>query len=103
MNKASELIKWFNNHTFALGILRKEQEVRNQKPLALISTCLTRWTTHFLAANRLNTLKQSMCACVNYRREELITAGGEKEEQKDAAKQVITFIEDGTFWATLSE
>ncbi|OJA09942.1 hypothetical protein AZE42_14003, partial [Rhizopogon vesiculosus] len=47
VDNANGVIKWFNNHSFALGLLNGEQMSMSDKVLALILPIVTCWTSHF--------------------------------------------------------
>ncbi|KAF8834999.1 hypothetical protein BDN67DRAFT_913792 [Paxillus ammoniavirescens] len=49
IDQAADMIKWFNNHSCALGILHHEQMVTYQQTLVLILPVISQWTTHFLS------------------------------------------------------
>ncbi|KIM64232.1 hypothetical protein SCLCIDRAFT_37040, partial [Scleroderma citrinum Foug A] len=49
IDNALEVVKWFNNHSRALGILRDIQCQLHEQPHSLILPVLTRWTSHFLS------------------------------------------------------
>ncbi|KIM50360.1 hypothetical protein SCLCIDRAFT_34376 [Scleroderma citrinum Foug A] len=63
VDKATEVIKWFNHHSCALGLLRKEQLGTYQKILALIQPVITHWTCHFLSTRRLLETSGALRSC----------------------------------------
>ncbi|KIK76263.1 hypothetical protein PAXRUDRAFT_110784, partial [Paxillus rubicundulus Ve08.2h10] len=49
INDTLEVVKWFNNHGQALGLLQDAQMAKFGQILALILPVLTRWTSHYLS------------------------------------------------------
>lgn len=98
-----DIVKWFNFHTLALGLLREQQKETLGKTLALILPFITRWTTHFLSASRLIRVKSAMRTCVEKNRDSLMKAGGKVKAQKEAAKEILDIIQDDGFWSLLQE
>jgi hypothetical protein len=103
MDDAMEVIKWFNNHTYALGLFQKEQLMRNNKVLALILGNLTRWSTHYVSGNRLVELKKPMQTCILNHESELLSAAGSKPEQKQVAQGIIDTVQKTAFWEILAK
>jgi hypothetical protein len=101
--EASEIIKWFNSHTYALGLLRKEQKTLGMQVLSLILACLTRWTSHYLSCNRLLDLKKPIQRLVVTFEDDLLTAAGDKPEQQAVAKSVLKIAGNPLFWSRLEE
>lgn len=70
---------------------------------------MTRWTTHLLAFNRLNELKQPLRTAAITRRQDIIDGqvGAEKNfraasELQSAAEAQLDLLEDSDFWRRLS-
>ncbi|KAG8879540.1 hypothetical protein FRC20_000112 [Serendipita sp. 405] len=103
IDKAVDVIKWFNNHTRALGIFQAEQKARSQRVLSLFLPVLTRWTSHYLSLTRLCNLKLAMQTSVINHREDLVTAAGDRPEQTEMAEDIVAIIEDRQFWKLLDE
>jgi hypothetical protein len=103
VEQAVEVIKWWNNHSLALGLFQQEQLTRNGKTLALILAVLTRWTTHYLSVNRLLFLSRPLQSCVLNHREELMNAAGKKPELVAAAIEILDTVRNDTFWKNLEE
>jgi hypothetical protein len=102
--RAQEVIKWFNSHGRALGLLRVEQKLVNAgKALALILPAITRWTGHYLAFSRLLVVSQPLRICVVKEKETLITCAGQKAEMKVKAREIIRTVEDMSFWVDLAK
>jgi hypothetical protein len=101
--KAVELIKWFNNHSVALGLLRLEQKQTYKKHLALMLPVITRWTAYYLACSRLLETEAALRACVLKRESLLVEAGGAKREQKEKAESILAIAKDPEFWVTLAK
>jgi hypothetical protein len=100
--EAVEVIKWFNNHSRALGILRKEQLRRTSHPLALIMAVITRWTTHYLSMQRLLELSKALRAVVDWEYKTLMEAAGTKDDAPARAEKVFAIIKDTHFWENLA-
>ena len=102
INNALEVVKWFNNHSHALGILRDIQCQLHEQPRSLILPVLTRWTSHFLSIRRLLQLEQAfkhMLAKVP--ENDLITCAGSRAEMKNKARQVLETLKHFDFWYKL--
>ncbi|THU90830.1 hypothetical protein K435DRAFT_910345, partial [Dendrothele bispora CBS 962.96] len=97
---ALELIKWFNNHSVALGLLRHEQTTFQLVVLVLVLPVLTRWTSHYLAMDRLVELKAAFLHLVASEDicTQLETCGGPKAADKAKARKMIRLIRDNQFW-----
>ncbi|KAL0947449.1 hypothetical protein HGRIS_013556 [Hohenbuehelia grisea] len=54
-SRALEVVKWFNNHSKALDILRAQQLFAHRHYVALILPGTTRWTGQYCALHRLST------------------------------------------------
>jgi hypothetical protein len=98
---AMEVIKWFNNHTLANGLLKKEQEKQTGKVLSLLVACLTRWTSHYLSCNRLLALEKPLRSLALFNEEELVNAAGQKVEQQKVAEGIVRFLQSPPFWDKL--
>jgi len=109
--EATDLIGWILNHGRVRSIFNDTQaeiSVPPGKVLAFLVANLTRWTTHFIAFDRLCDLKDSMRCAVISRREDIISAqvGAEKNRQKkqkleNDATAHCELIDDGGFWRRL--
>lgn len=105
INHALDVIKWFNNHSTALDLFRKEQlstysEVRLYA-LSLILPVVTRWTAHYLAITRLLSLGLAMRACCMKYEDQLRVAAGKRSEQTAKAEEILDIVKDADFWTDL--
>ncbi|THU86689.1 hypothetical protein K435DRAFT_607976, partial [Dendrothele bispora CBS 962.96] len=102
-DQAIELVKWFNNHSVPLGLLRQEQATFRSVVLALILPVLTRWTSHFLAMDRLLELKAAFRRLVEDTDKcaTLISASGNSAPDKAKARKLIKRIKDENFWTKI--
>ncbi|KAH9848417.1 hypothetical protein C2E23DRAFT_739372, partial [Lenzites betulinus] len=100
---ALEVIKWFNNHTGALSILRQQQQKQDGKVLALVRPAPTRWTAHYLSANRLLELERALRIIVLESKERLLVCAGKERAQTDKARTLIGHLETPQFWKSLAE
>ncbi|OBZ67907.1 hypothetical protein A0H81_12375 [Grifola frondosa] len=102
MDDALEIVKWFNNHSRALGLLRKEQTLRFGIALMLILPVLTRWTSHYLAATRLLDIQEAIRVLVAGSRQLLIECVGEKADAVRKANEILNLIALPSFWDDLA-
>ncbi|KAF5374107.1 hypothetical protein D9615_008815 [Tricholomella constricta] len=98
---AIEVVKWFNNHSRALGMLKEVQRQKLLKVLALILPVLTRWTSHYLAICRLLDLEIVFKQLLLDSREIVLRCAGEKTKAKLEAEAVIGVLEGWDFWPNL--
>lgn len=100
---ALEVVKWFNNHSRALGILRDEQVKRVGKYISLILPVLTRWTSHYLSTSRLLDLEYYFRSLVldSEKRAVLKLCAGAKQDQTAKAEKILKTIENVQFWGDL--
>ncbi|PCH37394.1 hypothetical protein WOLCODRAFT_84289, partial [Wolfiporia cocos MD-104 SS10] len=70
-----EVIKWFNNHSQALRMLKEETKARLGKAYALVMSVITRWTTHYLSCRRLLLLETPMRTLAVSANEVLVLCG----------------------------
>ncbi len=94
------VINWFLGHKRAHSMLENEQDREEwARHLTFIRAGITRWTTHYLSMRHLLELKKVLWSLVLRDEDILLTAGGDKEEQVEAAQAIIDIIEDQDFWA----
>lgn len=96
-----EVVKWFNNHSRALGLLKTVQQIKLGKIMALILPVLTRWTSHYLSIRRLLKLKTAFKQLLLDHTPSLLLAAGPRREQKEKARQVLDIVEGFGFWSNL--
>jgi hypothetical protein len=103
VSEALEVVKWFNNHSRALGLLRQLQVTVHGHFKSLILPVLTRWTSHYLAISRLLELELYFCTLVldSAKREILRVCAGDKADQKCKADEIIGIIQNPSFWENL--
>ncbi|TRM56789.1 ribonuclease H-like domain-containing protein [Schizophyllum amplum] len=103
MDRATEVVKWFNNHSLALGVLKKEQTTRRTKVLCLILPGATRWTSHFLCISRLLELEECLrlLPVATERHQTLMRAAGPKRDAKNKAAEILRTIVEPGFWEYL--
>ncbi|KZV67742.1 hypothetical protein PENSPDRAFT_44799 [Peniophora sp. CONT] len=101
LNQALAVVKWFNNHSVARGILgRWQTKVGLFTVLILILPCATRWTSYYNATKRLLKVEHAIRRAVrdDATRAELLACAGNKKEAKEQAAKVICTVEDDSFW-----
>jgi hypothetical protein len=89
MDGAIMIIKWFNNHAYALGVFNEEQRAMSDgrlDVLALILPVITRWTSHFCALARVLAVNKAMKITVTKHEDELIESAGNKAKLKAKAR-----------------
>src|SRR3954447_5730573 len=89
MDNAIAIVKWFNNHSYALGVFNDEQKALNDglnDALALILPVISRWTSHFCALARVLTVNKAMKITVTKHEDELIESVGNKAKAKAKAE-----------------
>ena len=109
--EATDLIGWVLNNGRVRSIFNESQADISTPPgkvLAFLVANMTRWTTHFIAFDRLFELRDSMQWAVISRRQDIISAqvGAEKNRQRkqkllDDADAHCELIDDGNFWRRL--
>lgn len=102
VEEASKVIKWFNDHTYPLGLLRKEQKSLGMKVLSLIHAC-HRWASQYTSCNRLLILREPMQRLALTYKDELLSAAGKKPEQREAAQSILRITTTALFWSRLEE
>ncbi|KAM5530119.1 hypothetical protein V8D89_016213 [Ganoderma adspersum] len=75
-----EAIKWFNNHSHTLGLLKEQQRAHlpegEGRVLALLHPCETRWTAHVVSAGHFLKLQKPIRGCILDHRKELVACAG---------------------------
>ncbi|KAL6303689.1 ribonuclease H-like domain-containing protein, partial [Sparassis latifolia] len=101
VDAALEVIKWFNNHLFALGVLNEEQQLMYHKILALILPVITRWTSHFCSLScLLETWKALQITSIKHN-VKLIESAGRSVKSKRKAKRVLQHVRNDEWWKKL--
>lgn len=107
--EATELIGWINNHGRVRVIIQGVQQDVSGKVLSFITANLTRWTTHFVAYDRLITVQQPLRSAALMKRDAILEAqiGAQKNPKEVArlrnmANVNLDRIEDPTWWKRLS-
>ncbi|KAA1478743.1 hypothetical protein DENSPDRAFT_757739, partial [Dentipellis sp. KUC8613] len=101
--KALEIVKWFNHHSRAIGILKDVQLKMSTMgiPLCLILPVLTRWTSHFLSISRLLQLETFFLHAVAEHGGELENCARKEKTAIARAKEIVQIIKDSQFWFAL--
>ena len=108
VNEAIEVIKWFNNHSAALELLKAEQITtypERTHPLSLLLPVITRWTAHFYSVKRLLDIELALKCCIYKHKECLlqIANASRTSEARLQGARVIDIIENASFWRTLAK
>ncbi|KAF8956827.1 ribonuclease H-like domain-containing protein [Flammula alnicola] len=98
VNRALDVVKWFNNHGTALELLRQEQLLTFAYAWALILPVITRWTAHYLALTRFLKLKRPLQLCWTRNETKLVVCAGTKEELQEKAREIHATVKDEAFW-----
>ncbi|KAF8587068.1 hypothetical protein K439DRAFT_1551144, partial [Ramaria rubella] len=99
---AIQVIKWFNNHSHALRLLRQEQLVTDNQVVALILAVITQWTSYYLSMTRLLEVNKALCLCVIKNGDKLLECGGPKVDAQCKAQEVINTFNDPKFWHNIT-
>jgi hypothetical protein len=104
MNNAYNLVQWFKNHSYALGLLCKCQAKEyNGHVLALIQPVITHWTAHYCSAARLLEVKEALCICIARHEPELLeSAGPANSDARRAAASTLAISKQPDFWDLLA-
>lgn len=103
MDQAIEVIKWFNNHSRALGLLKQRMLEKLCKVYVLILPVITRWTSHYLSCKHLLLVATAIRTLVLDFYDELVVCAGDKRELKEKAKEILDLINEPSFWRDLAE
>ncbi|KAI5827869.1 hypothetical protein K523DRAFT_278015, partial [Schizophyllum commune Tattone D] len=106
-DKADDLIAWIRGKTFVVFLLKQAQESSGRgAALSVIRAALTRWTSHYLAYERLLTVQSALNKVVND--DEFRIANGHPSQiikgdtkAKAKARAMIVVVKDGSFWENL--
>lgn len=101
VSDALDVVKWFNNHSLALGMLRLVSMEKLGRELSLILPVITRWTSHYLSVRRLLQLENPIRHLLLDSREKLLLCAGKKREAKEKAAKVLDVLGDPQFWNNL--
>ncbi|KAF8344389.1 ribonuclease H-like domain-containing protein, partial [Amanita rubescens] len=94
--------QWFNNHSFALGLLNSEQQQMYTKTRALISPVVTRWTAQYCALSRLLETWKALQVTVIKHDAELVASVGKKKNLVSRAKTVLSVCRDDNWWKEIT-
>ena|ERR1700676_3041483 len=102
IDAAIEVVKWFNNHSFCLGLLNEEQMTTFKTIWALILPVITRWTSNFCAVSRLLQVNKAIKLTVTRNRDELIEYVGGDANKVAKAERVLDRVVDDSWWKELA-
>src|SRR5882762_4292062 len=102
VDAAIEVVKWFNNHSFCLGLLNEEQMTTFKKIWALILPVITRWTSNFCAVSRLLQVNKAIKLMATRNRDELIEYVGGNANKVAKAERVLDRVVDDSWWKELA-
>ncbi|KAH9889016.1 ribonuclease H-like domain-containing protein [Cubamyces lactineus] len=103
LDTALEIIKWFNNHSGALALLRQEQMKRYGQVLSFPYGWVRRFTAHYISSDRLLELEHAFRSLVLDAKAKLVACAGKERAQIDKAKSLIEQLEQPAFWCHLRE
>ncbi|KAG5639132.1 hypothetical protein H0H81_006721 [Sphagnurus paluster] len=100
MDEGGNVVKWFNNHSIALGMLDKEQKDINPdgKVHVLIFPIITRWTAWFCALARLLLVRRGLEITSTKYHDEILDSVGRKARDKDKARIILRRVKDDSWW-----
>ncbi|KZT64718.1 hypothetical protein DAEQUDRAFT_769439 [Daedalea quercina L-15889] len=93
LDDALEIIKWFNNHTWALGMLKDTMATKIGKVLCLILPVITHWTSHYLSVQQLIKVEHAFRQLLLDMEDNLVKCAGDKEEAQEKAMQIIAKLQ----------
>ncbi len=107
VNDGFEIVKWFDNHSSALGLFRAEQlsvDKDRTRPLALLLPVITWWMSHFQSIKCLLLVKDTLICCVIKQKAHLLEIAdqGRTKELKEMGLRVVPLIQDEHVWAKLT-
>ena len=102
VDTAIEVVKWFNNHSFCLGMLNEEQLTIYKKIWALILPVITRWTSNFCAVSWLLQVNKAIKVTATRNRDELIEYVGGDANKIKKAERVLDRVVDDSWWKELA-
>lgn len=100
---ALEVIKWFNNHGYALDLLRQQQRLNSEHILSLILPCVTRWTAHYLAISRLLKVSKAVKTCCFVYTDKVLDCAANTLEAKAKAQEIVDTVSNNRFWENLTK
>lgn len=102
VDTAIKVVKWFNNHSWCLGKLGKEQMMTYKKVWALILPVISRWTSHFCSLLRLLQLNKALNLTATRHREEFLDYVGHDAKKLRKANDVLDHVVDNNWWKELA-
>jgi hypothetical protein len=96
------VIKWFNLHSFALGVFNKEQESTYKEIWPLIVPVITCQTSHSCALSQLLQVNKAMKITVTQHEDELVESVGNKAKTIQKAVRVMSHMKDENWWKELA-
>ncbi|KZT63079.1 hypothetical protein DAEQUDRAFT_681006, partial [Daedalea quercina L-15889] len=97
LNDALEIIKWFNNHTWALGMLKDTMATKIGKVLCLILPVITCWMSHYLSVQQLIKVEHAFRQLLPDKEDDLVKCARDKEEAQEKAMQIIAKLQPPFF------
>ncbi|KAF8656505.1 hypothetical protein AX14_008056 [Amanita brunnescens Koide BX004] len=102
MDTAIKVIQWFNNHSFALGLLNSEQRQMYTKTKALITPVVTRWTAQYCALSRLLETWKALQVTIIKHEDDLMASVGKKKNLISRAREVLRVCRDENWWKEIT-
>ena len=102
MDTAIKVIQWFNNHSFALGLLNSEQWQMYTKTKALITPVVTRWTAQYCALSRLLETWKALQVTIIKHEDDLMASVGKKKNLISRAREVLRVCQDENWWKEIT-
>ena len=98
-----DTVSWFNNHSGASALLKRQQLQEYKKLLALLRPGSTRWTGTFVAADRFLESEKAIRILLITSWDELIAAGGKERDQIQKSTSLLSQLRTDSFWMLLKE
>jgi len=106
MVEATTIIHWVNNHSIARMLLHDSQKHNpgNKRPLKLLTSVVTRWTSTYHSCAQLENLGPYLESLTfGYMKDRFIEAAGNTIAEQEKVNEIITLIRNNGFWIALEE
>ncbi|CAE6478675.1 unnamed protein product [Rhizoctonia solani] len=100
---AIEITKWMLHHSYLLGLFRQERARSNAKSRELTLPAITRWTSHYLSFDSLNSQSTALRSLLINHSDAFRKSAGRSPEKKEQVERIMARIEDRSFWMKLAE
>jgi len=102
VDAAIEVVKWFNNHSYCLGMLNAEQLTMYKKVWALILPVISWWTSHFCSMSCLPQVNKVVRLTATQHQDEFLDYVGKDAKKVAKAERVLDCVVDENWWKELT-